>query len=96
MLGHQGHGDEPRDGNRYLAACLLSVDAPHDELLHDRFVQGKKPDCTACATNLKAMDAGEIEDRRAEYLTADEQIALARARQKEANRRSSERADATR
>lgn len=95
MLDHKGSGDKARDANRYLAACGLSIDAPHDELVHDRFVQGE-PDCKTCAANLKAMDAGEIEDRRGEYLTADEQIAFARAKQKEANRRSSERADANR
>ena len=88
MLGHKGVGVEPREANRYHAACGLSIDAPHDELVHDRFIQAT-PDCTVCQTSLAAMERGEAPDRRSECLQADEHIALVRVRQAEANQQSS-------
>jgi len=73
LLGHRGFGGEAREGSRYGCACGLSVDVPHDELDDERFEQGKAVDCGACNT------AGVA---KSDYLTANEQLAHARAENK--------------
>jgi hypothetical protein len=84
---------EPRAGSRYKVACGYSVDAAHDELDHERFDQTKKPDCTACADAIGAMDQKVIPDTRGDYLSAKEQIAHARAENARRNKESSLRAE---
>lgn len=92
-LGHHGFRGPParkpgegnpkgRPASRYKMACGLSVDAPHDELHHERFEQGKEVDCQRC---LDAIAAGTT---RSDYLTSDEQLAHARAEVKRKNRES--------
>lgn len=92
-LGHHGFRGPParkpgegnpkgRPGSRYKMACGLSVDAPHDELYHERFEQGKEVDCQRC---IDAIAAGAT---RSDYLTSEEQLAHARAEVKRKNRES--------
>lgn len=56
--GHKGHGTERREASRFMCGCGLSVDAPHDELLADRFVQGAKVSCTSCKDALTQRGEG--------------------------------------
>ncbi len=80
---------EPGAGSRYKVACGYSIDAPHDELDHERFDQTKKPDCPACEKALAAMETGEMEDARSDYLTSKEQITFARFENAKRNKASS-------
>lgn len=58
-LGHHGMTgrphlkEDPRHGSRFKVACGMTVDAPHDELVSERFEQ-RKSDCAACLAELAA------------------------------------------
>lgn len=86
-LGHRGFDPDgkPREASRYTGACKISVDAPHDELAHERFDQTREVDCKGC---LAAIDTVAPSD----YLTADEQLAHQRAKNEQRNRESNARA----
>lgn len=84
--GHRGFGDQPREASRFVAACKLSVDAPHDELHHERFDQTSEVDCPGC---LAAAQEGTAP--RSDYLTADEHQAHQRALNKTRNREARQR-----
>ncbi len=86
LVKPHGFGTEPRDGSRYRAACDMTVDAPHDELDHDRFDQSKTASCTRCADVVAKMDAGEIPNKRSDYLSAAEHLAHVRKETRRRNR----------
>lgn len=92
MLGACGFhtASKPRPGSRFLVACGYSVDAPHDELDHERFDQAAAT-CPRCQGALAKMAAGEIPDRRGDYLSSKEQIAHARAENERRKKTSTER-----
>lgn len=80
-LGHKGFESTAKEASRYRAACGLSVDAPHEEVHHhERFDQDVPANCEDCATALKGMESGSVQDLRSEYLTGDEHQAYVRAR----------------
>jgi hypothetical protein len=80
---------KPAHGSRFKAGCGLSVDAPHDELDHERFDQTAAPSCAKCGAAIAMMGTGEIADERGEYLSSKEQLAHVRGVYRRRNQESS-------